>query len=130
MKIIIILLTMLTGITNLSAQTPAENINTVTGYVIDEAGIPIPSVNIRIKNAAFPGIKTDKNGKFSIAAEKGNTLEFFYLGMISQEIKVCLSSEYFIIMKEAKQFNLLVSDCNTYEKRRGISVASYYMFGY
>lgn len=60
---------------------------TIRGNVLDETGEPIPGVNILIKNTT-KGTATDFDGKFTIAAKKGDILTFSYLGYAKQDILI------------------------------------------
>lgn len=130
MRSIIVLLILFTWITDLSAQMHTENTKIITGYVIDECGITLGGATIRVKNRSTQTIQADEKGSFSLEVEKGSTLEFLFVGMITQKIKIDYKDQYFIIMKEAELYDILISDCNPCEQRHGISVASQYMFNY
>lgn len=74
---------------------------TVTGNVTDDNGIPLPGVNIIIKNTAT-GTQTDFDGNYTIQAINGNVLVFSYVGFSSQEITVTnATSSINVIMKES-----------------------------
>lgn len=60
---------------------------TVSGKVTSSDGVPIPSVNVLIKNTA-KGVVTDFDGNFSIAAKQNDLLVFSYIGMKPKEIVV------------------------------------------
>ncbi|NNE32158.1 MAG: SusC/RagA family TonB-linked outer membrane protein [Winogradskyella sp.] len=60
---------------------------TITGTVTDEAGLPLPGVNILIKGT-IKGSQSDIDGKYSIEANVGDTLVFSYLGFNSQSVVV------------------------------------------
>ncbi|MBZ9626688.1 TonB-dependent receptor [Psychroflexus sp. CAK57W] len=60
--------------------------STVSGTVVDNSGIPVPGVNITVKNTT-KGTTTDFDGNYSIVLEKGQTLAFSYLGYRTQEVK-------------------------------------------
>ncbi len=60
---------------------------TVSGKVTSSDGVPIPSVNVLIKNTA-KGVVTDFDGNFSIAANQNDILVFSYIGMKPKEIVV------------------------------------------
>ena len=66
----------------------AQNID-ISGSVIDsESGIPVPGVNILVKNTT-QGTATDFDGEFTLTnVEKGATLVFSYVGYVTQEIVV------------------------------------------
>ncbi|AXT62919.1 TonB-dependent receptor [Aquimarina sp. AD10] len=52
---------------------------TVSGTVTDDKGLPLPGVNVIIKNTAN-GTQTDFDGNYSITANKGAVLSFSYVG--------------------------------------------------
>lgn len=60
---------------------------TITGKVTDDQGLPLPGVNILIKNTNN-GTQTDFEGLYSIQASLGNVLIFRYLGFSDKEITV------------------------------------------
>ena len=60
---------------------------TVTGTVVDGDGLPIPGVNVIIKNTTT-GTQTDFDGKFSISAAPNQTLKFTYVGFKTEEVLV------------------------------------------
>ncbi|MDO9276009.1 MAG: TonB-dependent receptor [Lutibacter sp.] len=60
---------------------------TVSGKVTSSDGVPIPSVNVLIKNTA-KGVITDFDGNYSIAANQNDVLVFSYVGMKPKEIVV------------------------------------------
>ena len=62
------------------AQTKA------TGVVVDETGEPLAGVSIIVKGKAG-GVASDLDGKFAIAAEPGQTIQFSYVGYKPQEVK-------------------------------------------
>lgn len=57
----------------------------ITGTVVDEQNEPLIGVNVMIKGTSV-GTVTDFDGNFILSGEKGQTLVFSYIGMISQEI--------------------------------------------
>lgn len=59
--------------------------STVSGTVVDNNGMPIPGVNIAVKNTT-KGTTTDFDGNYSIVLENGDTLSFSYIGYRTQEI--------------------------------------------
>jgi len=60
---------------------------TVTGSVVDADGLPIPGVNVIIKNTTT-GTQTDFDGNYSISAAANQTLQFTYVGFKTQEVRV------------------------------------------
>ena len=60
----------------------------VSGKVVGEDGVPMPGVNIRIKNT-HTGIATDINGEFSIVVDsKAPILVFSFVGMLDKEVRI------------------------------------------
>jgi TonB-linked SusC/RagA family outer membrane protein len=61
---------------------------TITGMVTDLTdGLPVIGATVLVQGTSV-GTATDMNGKYSIAAEPGNTLIFRYVGMKTQEFVV------------------------------------------
>ncbi|MES2377116.1 MAG: SusC/RagA family TonB-linked outer membrane protein [Bacteroidota bacterium] len=68
-------------------QVFAQN-RTVTGTVTaKDDGLPIPGVTVKIKGTNI-GTPTDANGKYSISASSGTTLEFSFIGFTTQSVVV------------------------------------------
>lgn len=65
---------------------------TITGKVLDETGLPLPGVSIKIKGAST-GTVTNANGIFSISVPDDAVLVISYLGYTSQDIEVNLHAE-------------------------------------
>ncbi len=79
---------------SVSAQT-----RSVTGVVTDEAGNPMPGVTILVKGTNT-GTVADIDGKYSINAAIGSTLEFSFLGYVTQTATVGDRSVIDIALKE------------------------------
>jgi TonB-linked SusC/RagA family outer membrane protein len=60
---------------------------TVTGTVVDGDGLPIPGVNVIIKNTST-GTQTDFDGNYTIQASSDDVLVFSYTGMKTMEMTV------------------------------------------
>ena len=60
---------------------------TITGQVVDGDGLPIPGVNVIIKNTTT-GTQTDFDGNYSISASSNQTLQFTYIGFKTKEVRV------------------------------------------
>lgn len=71
----------------------------VRGVVTDVTGDPLPGVSVVVKGTTT-GTTTDIDGRYSINASNTATLEFSYIGMNKQEIKVNGRSTINIILKE------------------------------
>ena len=59
----------------------------ITGTVTDTGNETLPGVSVMIKGTKN-GTVTDINGQYSIKAQKGNILEFTYIGMVKQSVTV------------------------------------------
>ena len=72
---------------------------TVTGKVIDEAGAPLPGVNIIVKGTST-GTLSDIDGNYRLESEigEGAVLVFTFIGYESQEIAVGAQSEINVAM--------------------------------
>jgi TonB-dependent starch-binding outer membrane protein SusC len=71
---------------------------TITGTVT-ESGQPLPGVTVLVKGTTR-GTQTDFDGKYSIRASVGETLEFSYVGQKTQNIVVGASSVINVVMEE------------------------------
>jgi TonB-dependent SusC/RagA subfamily outer membrane receptor len=60
---------------------------TITGFIADENGEPLPGVNVQISGTTF-GTQTDFDGNYSIKIKTGDVLIVSYLGFKSQEITI------------------------------------------
>jgi TonB-linked SusC/RagA family outer membrane protein len=69
-------------------KTPSkENIYPVEGRVVSRDGLPLEGASIRIKGSTT-GISADKDGKFSIDVNDGQSLIISFVGYESREYKV------------------------------------------
>ncbi|MDO5105586.1 SusC/RagA family TonB-linked outer membrane protein [Capnocytophaga sp.] len=75
---------------------------TITGTVKDEGGIPLPGVTVIIKGEQ-KGTQTDFDGKYTIKASVGKTLQFSYIGMITVDKKVGTLSKIDVVLKESAE---------------------------
>ncbi|NJY63255.1 TonB-dependent receptor [Salinimicrobium sp. CDJ15-81-2] len=73
---ILLILTLCAG---LVGQLSYAQEKTVTGTVSDENGMPIPGVNVMVKNTTN-GTQTNFDGEYSITAQVGDVLNFSYIG--------------------------------------------------
>ncbi|WP_034042063.1 SusC/RagA family TonB-linked outer membrane protein [Wocania ichthyoenteri] len=82
-------------------ETLIKNVlqNEIKGKITGTDGIPLIGVNIIIQNTTT-GAQSDFDGNFSIQANKGDVLEFSYLGMKTQTITVEDSNIVNVIMEE------------------------------
>ena len=67
----------------------ALSAKTVTGTVTSASdGEPLIGVTIKVQGVANSGTITDFDGKYSINVDEGNSLEFSYIGYLTQTVKV------------------------------------------
>src|SRR5690606_14073603 len=70
-----------------SASSEVTNGHWITGYVIDDADLPIPGVNIIVKGTTI-GTTTDIDGAYRIYAPHNAVLVVSFVGYATQEIAV------------------------------------------
>ncbi|MDY8134429.1 TonB-dependent receptor domain-containing protein [Aquimarina sp. 2201CG5-10] len=58
---------------------------TISGTVTDDKGLPLPGVNVLIKNTTN-GTQTDFDGNYSITANRGAVISFSYIGFDTKEV--------------------------------------------
>jgi TonB-linked SusC/RagA family outer membrane protein len=76
---------------------------TYTGEVIDNSdGTPLIGVNVYVKGTTT-GTITDFDGLFSVNASPGDTLQFSYIGYVTQDILLGVDTELSIRMSEASE---------------------------
>ncbi|WNH10707.1 SusC/RagA family TonB-linked outer membrane protein [Thalassobellus suaedae] len=71
----------------------------VNGTVKDATGIPLPGVNVVIKNTTT-GAQTNFDGNFTINAKPGDILILSFIGMKTTEITVDSNSSYNIVLED------------------------------
>lgn len=77
----------------------------VTGRVTDENSQPLAGVSVKIKGTTAGG-STAANGGYSISANRGQVLEFTYVGKVSQQITVGSENVINVSLKEGDASNL------------------------
>ena len=70
----------------------------MTGVVKDVNGLTLPGVNVIVKQTKTSA-QTDLDGKYSIKASEGNTIEFSFIGNKNSTITVGKSNSYNIVMQ-------------------------------
>ncbi len=91
-----------TSFTFLFAQT-----TTVSGNVKDETGMPLPGVNIQVKDMNS-GTSTDFDGNYQISVNQGDVLVFSFLGFRTQEITVSGTTLNVTLEEDASQLDEVV----------------------
>src|SRR5690554_1464040 len=72
----------------------------VTGTVTDSEGLPLPGVNVSVKNTQNRGVMTDFDGNYSISASSNEVLVFSYVGLQTVERPVGNATEINVTMSE------------------------------
>ena len=92
-----------TNVTAMKTQeTQQSNANVkVTGTIVDNTGEPVIGATVRVKDGKSEsnGVISDLDGKFTLTASKGATLQISYIGMNTQEIKVTGNGELKITLQ-------------------------------
>lgn len=86
----------------LSTTVALAQTKTVTGTVTDATGEPLIGASILIKGTGN-GTITDIDGKYSLSATPDDVLEFSYVGMQKQEIKVGQQSVINVTLEDDSQ---------------------------
>ena len=80
-------------------QAYAQDAITVTGVVADEEGVPVIGASVRIKGHTEVGTITDIDGKYAIKADRNASLQFSYIGMLTEEVSVDGRNTVDVVMK-------------------------------
>ncbi|MDO6470146.1 SusC/RagA family TonB-linked outer membrane protein [Maribacter sp. 1_MG-2023] len=75
---------------------------TVSGTVTDEAGLPLPGVNIVVEGTTT-GTQTDFDGNYSITASEGQSILFTYIGQKAKKVTIGASNTLNVVMTEDAQ---------------------------
>ncbi|WP_345003969.1 SusC/RagA family TonB-linked outer membrane protein [Snuella lapsa] len=97
----------------------------ITGTVTDIGNVPLPGVNI-IKEGTSTGAQTDFDGNYTINANKGDVLEFSYIGMKTLKITVGDDDVINVILKEdaALLEEVVVTALGIRKERRKVGFAT------
>ena len=88
----------------LAALSAFAQTATVRGRVTDPSGQPVAGVTVMISGTST-GTMTDADGRYSISAKSGDTIEFSCLGMATQTRRSNGKAEVFnVVMEEDSQF--------------------------
>ncbi|MCQ2146412.1 MAG: TonB-dependent receptor [Bacteroidales bacterium] len=80
-----------------SFELTAQN-STMTGVVVDESGEPLAGVAIVVKGSSVTAISS-ADGKFTINAGNGSTLQFFMLGMKTKEMNATAGQNLSVVLE-------------------------------
>ncbi|MDO5523675.1 MAG: carboxypeptidase-like regulatory domain-containing protein, partial [Bacteroidia bacterium] len=91
-----------------TAETPSANVEqqqqrkTITGTVVDAAGIPIIGANI-VEVGTTNGTVTDMDGKFSLSVDNNATIRISYIGYLEQDIDTAGRTSFDVTLQEDMQ---------------------------
>ncbi|MDH6308908.1 TonB-linked SusC/RagA family outer membrane protein [Dysgonomonas sp. PF1-14] len=71
---------------------------TIKGKIVDETDSPLIGATVSVVGKTV-GVSADTNGEFSIKAARGETLQFSYLGYVSQSLKITNQNSLVIRME-------------------------------
>ncbi len=95
----------------------------ITGKVTDDGGQGLPGVTILIKGTTS-GTITDIDGNFHLAAEKGNTLQFSFMGFMAQDVVVADQTTVNItLLEDQKMLDELVVIGYGVQKKKDITTS-------
>jgi TonB-linked SusC/RagA family outer membrane protein len=87
----------------LAHEAQAQEKNTITGTVTDAKGVTLIGVSVKVRNTQL-GVMTDANGKFTLNVPNKNvTLQFVYVGFISQEVALAGRSALTVKLEEGNE---------------------------
>ncbi|WP_159022766.1 TonB-dependent receptor [Formosa sp. L2A11] len=72
---------------------------TVSGTVTGEDGLPLPGTTVSVVGTKT-GTSTDFDGNYSLKASTGNKLRFSFMGFVTKEVTISMSSTIDIILVE------------------------------
>lgn len=79
----------------------------VTGKVVDGISSPLPGASVVIKGAKS-GTVTDNNGYYELNAQKGQTIVFSFVGMISKEVVIANQKRIDIELESSQKLDEVV----------------------
>ncbi|MCT8338655.1 SusC/RagA family TonB-linked outer membrane protein [Flavobacteriaceae bacterium TK19130] len=97
----------LTLLLALVVQLSFAQVQTITGTVTDDGGLPLPGANVIVKGTAT-GTQTDFDGNYSISARQGQTLVYSYVGFQTQEVAVGNQTSIDISLQVGNQLDEVV----------------------
>jgi TonB-linked SusC/RagA family outer membrane protein len=96
LKLILIMLTCI-----LSANASAQE-SSISGKVVDNAGLPLPGVNVIVKGTS-KGVQTDFDGNFNINVSPKSILVFSFIGMDEISVPTENKKDLKVVMKSGSQ---------------------------
>ncbi len=95
----------------------------ISGIVTDENNVPLPGVNVQIKNTS-KGTFTDFNGEYSIEVSSGDILIFTSIGFQAQEVPADGSTSNIVLRDDASSLDEVIVTAFGRKLTRNESTAS------
>ncbi len=81
---------------------------TITGVVVDTAGIPLPGVSVSVKGVKGLGFMTDGAGKFSLKVPENSTIVFTTIGYKTVEMPASTSPMKIVMLNSSNNLDEVV----------------------
>ncbi len=94
-------------------------VGTVSGYVYDSSGLPLPGVNIVLKGTNN-GTQTDFDGRYSLSTNGARDLQFSYLGFESQELPISANTVNVTLQEGASLDEVVITGYSKKNKFRDL----------
>jgi len=91
----------------LFASTMAFAQSRVTGVVTDQTGEPLIGVNV-LEKGTMNGVTTGIDGDFSLIVEPGRTLQFSYVGFVTQEVNATTAAMKIVLTEDSQALEEVV----------------------
>lgn len=107
----------------LLASSAMAQTRTITGKVVDAAGLPVSNASIVIKGTST-GVSADANGNFSITAKTGDVLVISAIGTPSKEVTVTSESSVTVTLtRQAETLSeVVVTGVGTATSKRRVAI--------
>lgn len=114
----VVRLSLIFCMTTLFSMSLWAQTRTVSGTVKDQNGEPLIGVSVQLKGDAKVGTITDVQGKFSLSAPANSSLNFSYIGYLSQTVTVGQSPMLVTLVEGTKKLDeIVVVGYGTVKKR-------------
>ena len=104
-----------------SSITYAQN-NKVTGRVVDAQGEPVIGASVVVKGQA-KGVVTDVDGVYTIDADKGQTLQFSFIGYRTIQKSISKSTMDVVMTEDANVLNEVIATGYGAVSRKNLTTA-------
>lgn len=96
----------------------------ISGTVTDDEGLPLPGVNITVKDSDT-GTQTDFDGNYSLNVDEGAEITFTFVGFTDQTVTVGQQDSYDITLEEGETLDdVVVTGYKTTTDRRSSTAVS------